>query len=1076
MRLLPAIAANLAWGLACSLSAQEPQTEAPQRPERPAAPDSRPAPTTPPEAVFQAAMVQHLAWRNLGPVNPMGRMTDLAIHPARPRTWFVGSAGGGLWRTDNAGTTWRNVSTGFGTASIGAIAIAPSNPDIVYVGTGEENARNSVQWGDGVYKSTDGGESWEHLGLRETFQIGHVEVHPTDPDTVYVAALGRLWGHNEERGVYRTIDGGKTWARVLYVDERTGGIDVRVHPQEPTTVFACLYERQRDAFDGNDPAVRFGAAAGLYKSTDAGQSWRRITQGLPSCQWGRSGIDLWAKQPDVMVAIVESERSGWATGSQQRSGRGGGSAGSTAANQPASETAESAPASAEPANQPGGERPAGAQNRNPRGSALLGIGGEGQGGDGTPEAPGAVLQQLTEGGPAANAGLKVGDRVVKVDDEAVKNYGDLLAIVQDARGGDKATVRYVRDGQEAAVEITYGTRDAGGAFGNVANPDYPNGGRLFGQLENRQDRQGPDGFETGGVFVSEDRGESWRRVNSLTERPFYYSVIRIDPQDRQNLYCVGTSLWGSSDGGAKFAAIHRGIHVDFHGVWIDPVDSDHLLAVCDGGVNETRDRGKTWQVLTGFCAAQFYDAVADNSVPYRVIGGLQDNGTWVGPSRTRYRDGITAEDWVTIYGGDGFGAQSDPVEPWIVYATSQNGALGVVDLRTGNQARLQRDRTPSAARFNWDAPFVLSPHNRLTLYHAGNFVFRGDRHAHLDNRSSRPGQGPIRNQDSLRMRPVSPVLGRTEQGTATALAESPRVPGLLYVGTDDGALWRSDDGAHTWARIDPHLPILAPRYVSDIVPSHFADDRVYLTLDGHRSDDFATYVFVSQDRGQSWRRLDDDLPSQEPCYAVMEDPRNENLLFLGTEYGCHVSLDRGQRWFPLGRGLPTVAVRDLFVQDRDSDLIAATHGRGVFVLDIEALRQCTAAVAKQPAHLFAVEPAILWRMQSRNLQGHRDAKFPNPPYGAVFHVWLAAPPSAPPKLTIHDVTGAEIASVTGKAEAGLQAIVWDTRLGQNRLAKPGTYAVKWPEQAGVEARQFELLADPETLTTTPATAATAERE
>jgi photosystem II stability/assembly factor-like uncharacterized protein len=1054
------------------LTAQTPESgEAPQRPEAPAPAEPQPNRAAPPAAAFRADMVQQLAWRNLGPVNPMGRLTDIAVHPARPRTWLVGSAGGGLWRTDNAGTTWQNVAAGFGTVSIGAIAIAPSNPDIVYVGTGEENARNSVQWGDGVYKSTDGGQTFAHIGLRETFQIGHVEVHPTDPDTVYVAALGRLWGDNEERGVYQTRDGGKNWQRVLFVDGRTGCIDVRVHGQEPNTVFACLYERKRDGFDGNDPAVRFGAASGLYKSTDAGASWRRLTTGLPSCQWGRSGIDLWAKDPDVMVAIVESERSGWATGSQQRSGGARPAASSGAAPAAASESAESE----RPAEAPAGDRQSG-QSRSPRGSAVLGIGGEGQGGDGTPEAPGAVLQQLTEGGPVASAGLKIGDRIVKVGEEAVQKYADLLAIVQDARGGEKAALQYVRDGQTVAVDVTYGTRDTSGGMGNVANADYPNGGRLFGQLENRQDRQGPDGFETGGVFVSDDRGETWRRVNSLTERPFYYSVIRIDPRDRQNLYCVGTTLWGSADGGAKFGAIHRGIHVDFHAIWVDPQQSDHLLAACDGGLNETWDRGKTWQVLNGFCAAQYYDVVADNSVPYQVIGGLQDNGTWVGPSRTRYRDGITAADWVTIYGGDGFGAQSDPFEPWLVYATSQNGALGLVDLRSGNQARIQRDRSPTAARFNWDAPFVLSPHNRLTLYHAGNYVFRGDRYAHLDNRATRSNLTPLRNQDSLRMRCCSPALGRTEQGTATALAESPRVPGLLYVGTDDGALWRSGDGAHTWERIDQHLPILAPRYISDIVPSHFADDRVYLTLDGHRSDDFATYVFVSQDRGTTWRRLDDDLPSQEPCYAVMEDPRNENLLCLGTEYGCHVSLDRGQQWFPLGQGLPTVAVRDLFVQDRDSDLIAATHGRGVFVLDIEALRQCTAAVAKSKAHLFAVEPAILWRMQSRNLQGHRDAKFANPPYGAVFHLWLAETPAEPPQLTVHDVTGAEVAKVTGKAVAGVQAVVWDARSGQNRLAKPGTYAVKWPGQTGVEARVFELLPDPATQAEAPASSPTADRE
>jgi hypothetical protein len=431
------------------------------------------------------------------------------------------------------------------------------------------------------------------------------------------------------------------------------------------------------------------------------------------------------------------------------------------------------------------------------------------------------------------------------------------------------------------------------------------------------------------------------------------------------------------------------------------------------------------------------------------------------PSRTRYREGIGAEDCYTIFGGDGFGAQADPAEPWIVYATSQNGALGVVDLRSGQQIRPRRDRLPGGGSptFNWDAPFVLSPHNRLTVYHAGSHVYRGERSSYLDQRATRPGQGPI-GGDGLRMRAISPRLGHTEQGTAVTIAESPRVQGLLYVGTDDGALWRSNNGGAAWERIDGNLPLVGPRYLSDVVPSHFADDRVYLTVDGHRSDDFFTYVFVSNDRGASWQSLGQDLPSQQPCYAIAEDPRNEDLLFLGTEYGAYASLDRGEHWLPLYRGMPTVAVRDLCIQDRDSDLIAATHGRGVFVLDIEGLRQLTPAMQKRERSLCAVEPAYLWRMQSRGHQGHKPFRGQNPPYGVTFHVWLRDVPAKAPVLTVHDLAGEEIARVEGKALAGLQPIQWDARRGQNRLAKPGTYTVRWPEAEGVEPRAFVLRPDP----------------
>jgi photosystem II stability/assembly factor-like uncharacterized protein len=1074
--MLRPLAATLAVAITSSaLAAQEPPpaaapTPAPAAPADPAAADATTAPKTSP---FAASLVDELPWRHLGPANPMGRMTDLAVHPGRQSTWFVGTAGGGLWKTDNAGTTWSCVSQKLGSVSIGDVAIAPSNPDVVWIGTGEENARNSVQWGDGVYKSTDGGASWTHMGLRATFQIGHVEIHPTDPDVVYVAALGRLWGDNAERGVYRSKDGGGTWERVLHLDDRTGCIDVRVHPTDPNTVFACMYERKRDGFDGNDPSVRFGGKSGLYKSIDGGDNWKQLTNGLPTCTWGRSGIDLLVSRSDTMFAIVETERSGWAKGDRkdllpgegqpERGGNRGGDEGETpnpAAQQEEGEQARGQAGGGRPPAPPAaGAAPGQAGAGRTRRGAELGVGSDG--GDGAADAPGAILRAISDGGPAAKAGLQAGDRVTMVGDEAVKTFADLVEIVRDAAPGAKATLTFVRGTETKTAEVTYGERQPGAFQQAAGRPNGPYSGRLFGQDANKQKEQGELGFQCGGVFRSDDRGENWRRVNSLTERPFYYSVLRVDPRSDQNVYCVGTTLWGTRDGGETFKAINQGIHVDFHGVWIDPDDSDHLLAICDGGVNETFDRGASWQVHRGFSAAQYYDAVADDSVPYNVIGGLQDNGTWVVPSRTRFRDGIGTTDCFTIYGGDGFGAQTDPAEPWIVYATSQNGALGVVDLRSGGQTRISRERLADGqtARFNWDAPFVLSPHNRLTLYHAGNFVWRGERHAHLDNRSARPGQGPVRG-DGLRMRKISPPLGRTPEGTAVALAESPRVQGLIYVGTDDGALWRTDDGGANWQRLEQNLPLPGPRYVSDLVPSGFADDRVYLTIDGHRSDDLATYVFVSDDRGASWRDLGHTLPSLEPCYAIMEDPRNADLLYLGTEYGAHCSFDRGERWLPLGADLPTVAVRDLFVQDRDSDLIAATHGRGVFVLDVEAVRQVTASIARKPAHLFAVEPAILWRMQSRGWQGQKNWHAKNPPYGATFHVWLAAPPTDKPALTVHDVTGAEIARVEGKAMAGLQAIQWDARIGRNQLATPGAYAVRWQGMKDVEARTFQLLPDP----------------
>ncbi len=1004
-------------------------------PRRGGQPPQEPAEVAP-ESVFRADHFSGPAWRNLGPANPVGRITDIAIHPRHKSTWYIGTGGGGVWKTDNGGTTWQPVFDRMGTVSIGDVAIAPSNPNVVWIGTGEENARNSVQWGDGVYRSADAGKTWKHVGLRETFQIGHIEIHPTDPDTVYVAALGRLWGPNAERGVYKTTDGGRSWARVFQLDDKTGVIDVRLDPSRPEVVYACAYERMRDKFDSNDPAVRFGEKAGLYRSMDGGGSWQRLQNGLPTnSKWGRSGLAIYDKDPTTLFLIVETERSGWATGSRERGG-----------------------ATPPPAGQGQGQRA-------DRGTAIMGIGSEGE--DGKEGSPGAILTTITPDGPAATAGIQAGDRVVKMNDEAVKTYADLIEIINDSRGGDQVTVTVVRTtgegearkDEEKAVALTYGRREAGGFPGGGSG--LPNAGRLNGQIENRQDRQGEDGFQTGGIFRSNDRGETWTRVNSLTERPFYYSVLAVDPQDSNNLYSVGTTMWGSSDGGKRFAAINRGIHVDFHAFWVDPTDSDHLIAGCDGGVNETWDRGRTWQVFDNFCVAQFYDIHADNQVPYHVYGGLQDNGTWRGPSRTRNREGIFADDWFTFYGGDGFGAWVDPLEPWLVFATSQNGAVGLVDMRSGSQARIEKLRPgDSAARFNWDTPFFLSPHNRLTFYLAGSHAFRAERYAHLDQRDTRPDQGPIR--DGMRARPISPRLGLGEQGTAVAFAESPRVQGLLYVGTDDGALWRSEDGGAAWEQIQQNVPGMpGPRYVSKIWPSSHRDNRVYVTFDGHRFDDFRPYLYVSEDRGKTWRHLADDFAAAEPIYCVAEDPRNSNLLFAGTEFGCYASLDRGARWFRMGRDLPTVAVRDIFIHDRDADLVIGTHGRGAWICDMEPLRQFSAALAKKPAALFRPEPAILWRMQSRGVSGHRDYRAPNPAYGAAIYVNLDAVPADAPTVTIHDITGAQVAKLTGRKMPGLQLLQWDGRAG-TRLAAPGAYSARWQVGGETLIEAFELLPDPST--------------
>ncbi len=966
---------------------------------------------TAPAPAFQADQVAALSWRNLGPVNMGGRVTDFE---ASGHTWYIGTAAAGVWKTTNRGTTWTGLFQHEAVSSIGDVAVAPANPDIVWVGTGEDNARNSVSWGDGVYKSTDGGSSWTHMGLRESFQIGHIAIHPENPDIVFVAALGKLWGPNRQRGIFRTKDGGMSWEHVLYLDDDTGCIDVRFHPKDPKVLLACMYERRRNQFDDNDPEVRFGEKAGLFRSADAGDTWERVTEGLPTCQWGRAGLSVYGKNPDTWFMIAETERSGWTTGTER-----------------------------EPARRGGGAR-----------GVMVGLQGEDADGGG------AALTGVTDDGPAAQAGLQSGDVILKLGDREVKTYSDISAALRGKSAGEKAEVTFRRGDDEKRVEITFAERPAaGGPAGFAGGPggggsSGPNGGRLGGQNPNVQDEQGDKGYETGGVFRSDDAGLTWRRLNSLTERPFYYSWIAVDPNDDQRIYCCGTTLWASSNGGKSFAGINGNlIHVDFHTMWIDPQDSNHLVATCDGGVNISYDRARTWEALATLSIGQPYHVDTDNRQPYNVFAGLQDNGTWGGPSHSRFREGIGFDDWFKIFQGDGFGAAVDQDNPDVIIATSQNGGLGRFDRSTNRTSMVSKPRVRGKTfSFNWDTPFFLSPHNSKILYFAGNYAYRS-----FD-------QG--RNSELISDHP----LGLTETGTASAFAESPRQAGLLYLGTADGALWRTEDHGRTWTALHGKLWSLpGPRYVSSLHPSVHNTDRVYATFDGHRQNDFGTHVFVSNDRGNTWRSLVANLPA-ECAHVLCEDQVNQDLLFLGTEVGCWVSLDRGQQWFRMGKDLPTGPVRDLVIQSRDADLVAATHARGIWIADIAPLRQFTAKIAEGDAYLFAPENVIQWRMRSRGTQGDKNLYGANPPSGATIYVWFKTAPQAAPEVTIHDVTGQTVATLRPRARAGLQALQWSGGgggggrggrglRGGGGMAQ-GTYSARMTFEGTQHAQIFTVSADP----------------
>lgn len=842
-----------------------------------------------PAAELDGRIFESFTARPIGPANMSGRVTDVAVVESRPSTIYVGTGSGGVWKTVNNGTTWTPLFDKQPVSSIGDVTVAPSNPDLIWVGTGESNPRNSVSAGNGVYKSADGGKTWFPMGLAETQHIGRMVIHPTNPDIVYVAAMGHFWGPNPERGVYKTIDGGKSWQLVKFLNEDTGFIDLSMDPTDPEVLYGCAYRVRRDGFSGGNPAVQFGDAAGLYKTEDGGKSWTRLTQGLPTRPMGRCGIDVWRKDPRIVYAVIQT---------------------------------------------------------------------------------------------------------------------------------DQTDIRQVP-----------------------------------GQLPKAGNKP-----ETGGIFRSADAGRTWTKLNDLCPRPFYYGQIRIDPTDAKRLYVLGVRMFVSDDGGTTFRDDGApGIHVDHHALWIDGRDRDHLVLGCDGGLNYSYDRGKNWESLMNLPLGQFYAIGVDMSKPYRVYGGLQDNGSWGGPSATRSFEGITLADWSRLMGADGFYCQADPTDPDTVYAEIQYCRnLVRFNLATGDEKDV-RPQAPRGTtyRFNWNTPFLISPHNPRILYLGGNFVFRSvDRGDHWQT--------------------ISPDLTRGKPGpsastghTLSTLAESPRRPGLLWAGSDDGRVHVSRDGGVSWTDVSDKIPDLPPeRWITRIEPSPHADGTAFLSIDRHRNDDLASYLFKTTDYGATWQSLTANLPASGPVHIVRADARNPQLLFVGTEHGLFASTDGGQKWHKLGGNLPTVPVHDLVIHPRDRELVIATHGRSIWIMDIAPLQELTPKVLEGSAHLFDVKPATIFNYRrSRGLTGGRFSAAPNPPYGTAIHYYLAEAPAGLVKLTISDLLGLTVMEFKTAKEPGLHKVQWNlTRnlgLGPVRVPTPvpaGDYLVRleigdkvWTRKVRVEA-------------------------
>ena len=1134
-----------------------------------------------PPASFElsADSIKSLNWRSIGPANMGGRVTSIAVAKNDPSLWWIATGGGGLLKTENNGVTFEHQFDHEATVAVGAVAVAPSESKIVWVGTGEANPRNSVSYGDGVYRSTDGGQKWTHMGLKKTYQIGAIVIHPQDPNIVYVGALGRLYGPNEDRGVYKTTDGGQTWQKVFYVDERTGVIDMVMHPADPETLIAAFWDRERDGFDswpgdvpkpdgvdGYDPIRKWGKGGGLYKTTDGGKNWKKLTSGLPSSATGRIGLDWQGKNAGTLMAIIDCEAIGKGPpplpvylgavgadvdgkakitqvlpdspaakaglqvgdiiagveeedissfdqvlaelrGKQVRdkfelhvvrgeekkkleatltarptAGQRGGAPAAAAASRvwlgvtggerdgkvtllsvipggPAAKamlkegdvitavegkdvktyeevteavrekragdklalkvtrgtetlevmvTIEDRP---QQAGGPGGQRGGGQRGgaNQPQSNVYLGIQGE----DG-PQG-GAKLTVVTEEGPAAKAGLEVNDIVQVLDGQKVADYEAFIAAIRGHQPGDKVKLSVLRGTETKEFELTLAERPGGPTRTRPYTYSY------FGQSANVQDQQGTTGYEYGGVYRSRDAGESWERVNSLNTRPMYFSVVRVDPSDDQHVYVLGVEQFQSHNGGVTFAGNLGGnVHADGHALWVDPRDGRHMIIGVDGGVYVTYDRGKNWDHLNTTAIGQFYNVAISLKEPYWVFGGLQDNGSWGGPAISK-NGGILNEDWIRVGSGDGFVCRVDPNDPDLVYYESQNGAIGWRHLKTGERGNARPPQRGQGGgqrggggeggqlgaggyRFNWNTPYILSNHNTKIFYSAGNYVFRS-----LD-----------RGND---LRPISPEITLTRRGSATALSESPRNPNVLYAGTDDGALWVTRDGGHEWQNITRNLGLRDPRWIASIEASKYAEGRVYVACDGHRSDDDDPYAFVSDDFGQTFRSIKANLPWGS-TRVLREDIINQNLLYCGTEFGLWVSLDRGGHWTKLNNNLPTVAIFELAQHPTNGELVAATHGRSLWACDVSALRQLTPDHFREQIALF--KPTDLTRWQSEPARGQTNRRFTgrNPAPGA--QVWYVLPKKAERvTLRVEDIEGHIVREIRGPVEAGLQRASWD---------------------------------------------------
>lgn len=871
---------------------------------------------------LSSELLNGIPLRNIGPATMSGRIVDLAVVESDPYTFYAATATGGVWKTTNNGVSFEPVFENENTHSVGAIAVHQNNPNIVWVGTGERANRQSSSWGDGVYKSHDGGETWKHLGLIESHHIGRIVLHPTDTLVAYVAAVGHLWGANEERGLYQTKDGGETWDRLIYVDENTGVTDVAMDPSDPNILYAATYQRRRRpyGFHGGGPG------SGLHKSTDGGKTWKELKNGLPEGEYGRIGISIYRSNPEVVFISLEQ-------------------------------------------------------------------------------------------------------------------------------------------GYQYNASTAYNERRAG-------------------------------------LYRSKDKGENWELMSDWNPRPMYASQPLVDPSDESRIYMMNQYSY-SSDSGKTFTAPRQSLHGDDRILWVNPNDSRHVIKGDDGGIGISYDRGIKWLFINNLPVSQYYRVAVDNAIPYNVYGGLQDNGSWVGPSETYRSEGILNEDWKRLGGGDGFLNLVDRNDPDVVYTESQYLGLSRLNMKTGQRqdirpgdpkGRIGPRRNWDAwgpgipepelgnamAPGNWDGPFFLSHHDENTIYAGTNVLWKstdngstwislGDLTTKVNRRELLiMGQRPDENTASL-------DDGIPYYPTLTAVAEDLHTPGMLYAGTDDGLLQVSWNDGQTWYDVTSNLDGLPKEtWINTFEPSSHKAGRAYVAINNYRNDDFNNYIYRTDDYGKTWESIEGDLPADRVARTLREDPKNPNLLYLGTELGLFISIDGGEHWVELKSNMPTLPFNDLVIHPRDNDLVLGTHGRGVWILDhVNALQELSTEVLKKQAALFSISDAeIINYTRDGAHTGDMYYRGENPEFGASIDYYLKdSVASDDISLKIFDSQGNLVDEVTPTRKAGLHRSMWGLRYqidqegsGRSRMrgpyVLPGLYTAKLEVNGEIQEQKFSVSDDP----------------